>query len=263
MSLLSNIQDRSNSLVVEPEEQVLSEVLESTRLIFTNLSEAMNDHPENAEYFRNVVGYGSFEDALRGLIVNPKTVDHTLGLVLALAVHDQQVSDIFSSLRATPEDELKLAIAGIEARLGTIKRPGAILILCNAIPHLTTGDSTMRYAIFQLVEPLSHVSHRNQAILSTLGVKERYVLQKLLRRLLDMGATTSEARLIFQRTIKEDNTLDMEVLDFIRFGIKSRWLEHFSMESPAALILREESLRGVPGTGFTFMCFHEQHIPDF
>ncbi|GLB40924.1 putative WD40 repeats [Lyophyllum shimeji] len=272
MSLLSNIQDRSNSLVVEPEEQVLSEVLESTRLIFTNLSEAMNDHTENAEYFRNVVGYGSFEDALRGLIVNPKTVDHTLGLVLALAIHDQQVSDIFSSLRATPEDELELAIAGIEARLGTIRRPGAILILWNAIPHLTLGDSSMRYSIFKLVELLSHVSHRNQAILSTLGLvkslferfyatrndptvpeKERYVLQKLLRRLLDMGATTSEARLIFQRTIKEDNTLDMEILDVIRFGIKSRWLEHFSMESPAALILREESLRGVPGTGFTFM----------
>lgn len=52
MSLLSNIQDRPNALVVEPEEQVLSEIQESSRLVFINLSEAMNEHLENAEYFR-------------------------------------------------------------------------------------------------------------------------------------------------------------------------------------------------------------------
>lgn len=130
----------------------------------------------------------------------------------------------------------------------------------------------MRYAIFKLFELLSHVSHRNQAILSSLGLvkslftrfcetrndpavpeKERYILQKLMRRLLDMGATTSEARLIFQKTIREDETLDTEILDVIRFGIKSRWLEHFSMESPAALLMNEESMRGMPPTGFTLM----------
>ncbi|KAF5370942.1 hypothetical protein D9615_009793 [Tricholomella constricta] len=272
MSLLSNIQDRTSSLVVEPEEQVLSEVLKGTRLIFTNLSEAMSDHAENAEYFRNVVGYGSLEDALRGLVGNPKTIDHTLGLILSLAINNFDASNIFSSFRATPEDELEFAIAGIEARLGIIRRPGAILILWNAIPQITAGDDSMRYAILKLFELLSHVSHRNQAILSTLGLvkslfqryyatrndptvpeKERYILQKLLRRLLDMGATTSEARLIFQKAIKEDRTLDTEILDVIRFGIKSRWLEHFSMESPAALVLHEEGLRGVPVTGFTFM----------
>ncbi|KAG5645386.1 hypothetical protein DXG03_006339 [Asterophora parasitica] len=272
MSLLSNIQDRSSALVVEPEEQVLDEVLEGSRLVFTNISEALNDHAENVEYFRNVIGYGSLEDALRGLIANPNTVNHTLGLILSLAMHDFSVSDVFTSLRATHEDQLEFAIAGIEARLGTIRRPDAILILWNAVPQITSGDSAMRYAILKLFELLSHVSHRNQAILSTLGLvkslfqrfystrndttvpeKERYILQKLLRRLLDMGATTSEARLIFQKTIKEDNTLDTEILDVIRFGIKSRWLEHFSMESPAALVLQEEGLKGLPATGFTFM----------
>ncbi|KAG5653218.1 hypothetical protein H0H81_001695 [Sphagnurus paluster] len=274
MSLLSNIQDRSGSLVVEPEEQVLSEVLESTRLIFMNLSEAMNDHAENAAYFQSqdIVGYGSLEDALRGLIANPKTVFHTLGLILSLAIHDFNASDIFASLRTTPEEELERAIVAIEGQLGTIQRSGAILILWNTIPQITASDSAMRYAVLKLFELLSHVSHRNQAILSTMGLvsslfkrfcatrgdvavpeKERYILQKLLRRLLDMGATTSEARLIFQRAIREDNKLDTEVLDVIRFGIKSRWLEHFSMESPATLVLREENSRGVPPTGFTFM----------
>ncbi|KAG6865427.1 hypothetical protein C0991_002665 [Blastosporella zonata] len=271
MSLLSNVQDRSN-LIVEPAEQVLADVLETTRLVISDLSEAMHKHNENAEYFRNVVGYGSLEDALRGLITNSKTVDHTLGLVLALATHDFSVSDVFTTLRATPEEELDTVVAAIEGRLGIIRRPGAILILWNAIPQVAVDDDVMRCAILKLFELLSLASHRNQAILSTIGLvrslfqrfytarsdpavtdKERHILQKLLRRLLDMGATTSEARLIFQKTIKDNNTLDTEILDVVRFGIKSRWLEHFSMESPAALVLREDNFRGLPSAGFTFM----------
>ncbi|KAG6831011.1 hypothetical protein H0H92_013198 [Tricholoma furcatifolium] len=266
MSMLSNAQDRSTSLIVEPAQQILADVLEITHLILLNLSEAMHAHVGNAEYFSNIVGYGSLEDSLRGLILNPTTVDHTLGLVLALATHDFNVADTFTTLRATPDDRFDTTISEIEGRLGIIRRPGAILILWNAIPQVAAGDDVMRFAIFKLFELLSLASHRNQAILSTLGLrfcvarsdptvteKERHILQKLLRRLLDMGATTSEARLVFQRAIKEDNTLDTEILDVIRFGIKSRWLEHFSMESPAALVLRENNLRGLPSAGFTFM----------
>jgi hypothetical protein len=150
-----------------------------------------------------------------------------------------------------------------------------MLILWNAIPQLTAGNASMRYVVFKLFELLSHVSHRNQAVLSSLGIvkstfdrlcdarsdpavseKERHTLQKLLRRLLEMGATTSEARVIFQRAIKQDETLDTEVLDIIRFGMKSRWLEHFSMESHAALVLSEDNMKGLPVAGFTFMVRH-------
>ncbi|KAG6836952.1 hypothetical protein H0H93_000593 [Arthromyces matolae] len=276
MSILSSVQDRSSSLVVEPAEQVLSDILETTRLVMTDLSEAMHAHSENSEYFKNVVGYGSLEDALRGLIINPETVDHVLGLILAVALHDLTVSDVFKTLRVTSEDQFDTTLSRIENRLGVIQRPGAILILWNAIPQVASHDSIMRCAILKLFELLSLANHRNQAILSTLGLvkslfarfysartdttvteKERYILQKLLRRLLDMGATTSEARLIFQKAIKTDEkgekSLDTEILDVIRFGIKSRWLEHLSMESPAALVLQEENMRGLPSAGFTFM----------
>jgi hypothetical protein len=83
--------------------------------------------------------------------------------------------------------------------------------------------------------------------------KERQVLQKLLKRLLEMGATTSEARTIFQKAIKEDEMLDTEVVELIRAGMKSRWLEHFSIESPASLVVSEEGIKGLPITGLTFM----------
>ena len=121
------------------------------------------------------------------------------------------------------------------------------LAFCNTTP--------IHYGMFKLFEELFYVSHRNQGVLPGLGLvksvstrfietrgnegaseKERHVLQKVLRRLLDMGATTSEARRIFQMAVKGDETLDGEILDVIRFGMKSRWLQHFSMESSVALV---------------------------
>ncbi|KAG5335279.1 hypothetical protein C0989_001571 [Termitomyces sp. Mn162] len=272
MSLLSNVQNSSNSLLSEPAEQRPCTSTPRMR----NISEQVHNISRHGVLIttltQDIVGYGSLEDAMRGLITNPQTVYHVLGLILALATHDSGVSDVFTTLRATSEDQLDAALVQIVERLGVIKRPGAILILWNAIPQVASDDGAMRYAILKLFELLSLANHRNQAILSTLGIirslfqrfysakcdptvtdKERHILQKLLRRLLDMGATTSEARLIFQRMIREDQTLDTEILDVVRFGIKSRWLEHFSMESPAALALEEENVRGLSSSGFTFM----------
>lgn len=212
---------------------------------------------------------------MHSLISDNRTVDYTLGLLLSFAIHNFRASDIFSSVRDAQEDELEDVVGAFESRLGTIRHPGAMLILWNAIPQLTAGNASMRYVVFKLLDLLSHFSHRNQAILSGLGMvkstferlcdarrdtavseKERHTLQKLLRRLLEMGATTSEARVIFQRAVRADETLDTEILDIIRFGMKSRWLEHFSMESPAALLLTEDNVKGLPAGGFTFMVRH-------
>ena len=160
------------------------------------------------------------------------------------------------------------------------------MILWNlALPQLTGATSnpdeydSPRYALFKLFELLFHVNHRNHAIICGLGfiksvfgrfyetkldagvlVKERQVLQKLLRRLLEMGATTTEARGIFQKAVvlkevdgKSVEVLDGEILEVVRFGMKSRWVEHFSMETPAAIVVRDDKFKGLPATGFTFM----------
>jgi hypothetical protein len=199
-------------------------------------------------------------------------MDQAMGLLLSFALHDFSISGIFTSLRTTKGAELDEKISEFDARLGVIRRPGAIAILWNLLPRVTTDDPSMRYGILRLFERLLNLNHRNQAILSSLGLvkslfgrfydtrngatvseQERHVLQKLLKGLLEMGATTSEARTIFQKATKEDETLDTDVLEFIRSGMKSRWLEHFSMESPAALVVSEEGIKGMPITGFTFM----------
>ena len=90
-------------------------------------------------------------------------------------------------------------------------------------------------------------------VISCFPRRRKYFLQNLLRRLLDIGATILKAHFIFQKAFKSDEILDTEVLNLIRFGMKSRWLEHLSLESPAALSLKKESFRGLPHNGFTFM----------
>lgn len=273
MSLLSNALPYSGSNSDVPD-HVIADALELVRLIFVNLAEATSENLENCEYFQDIVGYESFSHALRGLTSNQKTADQTLGLIFSFAMQDFDISDVFSSLQNAAEDDVDATLAGFESRLGTIRRPDAMRIIWDFIPALTTENGTKRYVMFKLFEALSHVSHRNHAVLSSLGLlksafhhfcitrndpivpeKERHVLQKFLRRLLDMGATTSVTRSIFQKTLKDDQTLDTEILDTLRFGIKSRWMEHFSMESQAALIMTEDGMRGMPPSGFTFMAW--------
>ncbi len=52
MNVLSTIQSCNDGPVREPDEQVLLEVLETIRMVFMIVSDAISDHPENAEYFR-------------------------------------------------------------------------------------------------------------------------------------------------------------------------------------------------------------------
>ena len=213
-----------------------------------------------------------------------KTILETMGFLLSLSLCDFSLSNFFSSLRDVPHDTIDAKVG--EFHLGTIKYPEALMILWNlALPRLTAASSnpdeydSPRYALFKLFEQLFHVNHRNHAILCGLGLiksvfarfyetkmdagvleKERHVLQKLLRRLLEMGATTTEARGIFQKAVmlkevdgKSSEVLDGEILEVVRFGIKSRWVEHFSMEAPAAIVVRDDKFKGLPATGFTFL----------
>jgi hypothetical protein len=209
---------------------------------------------------------------MRELVSEPKTVNETLGFLMSFALHDFSLCGIFTALRDAEEAELDNKISDLESRLGLIRRPGAIGLLWSFVPQMVADDNHMRYGVCKLFERLSCGSHRNQAILSSLGLvksifdyfdrsredptfteKSRHLLQKLLRRLLDLGATTAEARVIFQNVIKDNETLDADVLELVRAGMKARWPKHFSLENQAAFVLVRGGLKGLPATGFTHM----------
>ncbi|KAJ7075426.1 beach-domain-containing protein [Mycena belliarum] len=250
------------------DEKQVAETIECSRLAFMITSEAINDHAENAQYFRKRVGYEALATAIAALVSDPRTVDYTMGLLLSFAFRNFSLAGAFTSIRTAAAADLDATLLEIVSRLGGIKRPGAMAVLCRLAPQLTGESATMRYGMLKLFELLAGTTHRNHVVFSSLGLagpllarfctpgtseRERNVLQKLLRRLLDMGATPAVARMLFQTVVRGDETLDAELLEVIRYGMKSRWLQHFSMESPASLTLTEEGVKGLPATGFTFM----------
>lgn len=152
----------------------------------------------------------------------------------------------------------------------TIRHPGALRVLFNAIPDLPGEhevSSMRRYFIYKLFERLCVKSHRNHAVISSLSLvsplfdafcpprvlndngavgtqtpampkPERQVLLRLLKRLLELGCTSDDARAMFQRTLvpkksleesteslREDalNGLNADVLEVLRAGMKARW----------------------------------------
>ncbi|KAJ4474264.1 hypothetical protein J3R30DRAFT_3295344 [Lentinula aciculospora] len=270
-SVLSTVQHLDSGPIVEPEEQVLIDVIECTRLVFTVASDALTDHPQNSEYFKIYVGYDSLSSALNELIDNTKTADETLGFLLSFAVSDfTALPGLFSGLRvhsSTAEsDDFDATLGDFEPGLSTatITRPEAIYLLWSFISPKT-------YATLKVFEILAGASHRNRAILSVPEIihpllehlehlapvkekkKEKAVAQKLTKKLLEMGASPNIARGLFQRAIKGDGMLDMDSLELIRAGMKSRWLEHFSFRGSAGMVLKQDGVKALPVTGFTFM----------
>lgn len=198
------------------------------------------------------MGYESLKLALQSLADNLQP--YTLSFLLCLSLGD------FSPHFSRYFVELK-EVSGINK---TIKHAGAVKILWGLVEE---PDDATRYALYKLFELLFAASHRNGAILSSLEIvgpvfrhlkeakdKEKQVLQKLLRKLLEMGASTAEARTLFQASIQvsDCDKLDLDVLDVIRFGMKSRWVEHFSMEGAAGVTL-QGGWKTVPKDGMTFL----------
>lgn len=206
---------------------------------------------------------------------------------MALSLSDFSLEKYFISLRAVEEldGQVDEIVTGAQAKLKTIIRPEPIGILWESAIRLPGSSSkadvafsspTTRYGLYKLFENVFQVNHRNQGVLASLNLvrtlfprfldsrsdaeaseRERHALQKLLRRLLEMGSTTEEARTILKHAVvtEEDGQekLDLEMLDLVRFGMKSRWTEHLSLESPAALVVHEDSCKSLPIPGFTFM----------
>ncbi|KAF9479125.1 beach-domain-containing protein [Pholiota conissans] len=247
-------------VLIEPPSQVKDNTLECIRLVFTVLSEAMDGSIENEIYFRTKVGYQSLKLGLQSLPTDLEL--HILSFLLSLALSDFSpfFSEFFLQL-----DDVDENVKGMEKK---INHAGAIKILWELGEESTTST---RYGLYKVLEALLSASHRNGGVLSSLGIisdvfrrlkeatdKEKYVLQKLLRKLLEIGASTAEARGLFQAALKgaDHDKLDPDILDVIRYGMKSRWVEHFSMEGGAAISLQgvqqDWRWKTLPKEGMTF-----------
>ncbi|TFY62229.1 hypothetical protein EVJ58_g3994 [Rhodofomes roseus] len=265
MSVLSTLQ------AVEDEE-AKTEILEATRLAFVMLSEALEDHVENREYFQHSVGFDSLGQAMSTLVSDTATVRHTLGFLVSLGLHKFSMTGIFDIGTEADYAQLDHRIRDFEPAFGPIRHAEAFRLLFSFIPQASADGRPLRYCVLKLLERLSYHSHRNHCLLSSLALveplfrrycewkedadiakPERQIVQKLLRRFIDVGTSTDEAAVMFQRAVREDNTLDADVLEVLRAGMKVKWPEHLSLEDSAAIQVPHHDTRGLPLAGFTFM----------
>ncbi|KAG8823617.1 hypothetical protein FRC17_009281 [Serendipita sp. 399] len=195
--------------------------METIRLAFAILSEGMRDHPVNTDYFNKQVGYTLLKQAITSLLTDERTAAQTVGYLLALCLHNFSVSNLFVDLRASLPSTAKIdsIIAQNEHRLGKVRLPAVVLVMMEMVDSMPRDDSMLPYATLKLVERLVSLNHRNHSMLNEAGLvqhvfaklyargtnvdemddAERSVLQRMLRRLLEMGASTAETRMIYQR----------------------------------------------------------------
>ncbi|KAH7092832.1 beach-domain-containing protein [Auriculariales sp. MPI-PUGE-AT-0066] len=257
------------------------ETSEGTRLAFAILAEAVRAHPVNKDWFEVTPrGYELLEQAILPLVCDQRTVDQTFGFLLALALQDFSHAGLFVSLRQGGGlAEAESLLTQSTTRLGHIQSPKAILVAVHLLEQVPK-DLLLVYSLFKMIERLSMASHRNQAALNALGLvgilfarqyannaaddeipaQVQLVLSKLLRRMLDMGASMQESHAIFQHAVRRSpegvDSLNMPVVDLLRTGMRAKWPEHFSMEGAAALVMKEPSPKGMPcPSGFSFVAW--------
>lgn len=218
-----------------------------------------------------MVGYEPLKLSFENLSSEPETTVPLLGLLLSFVLHEPAVEPLFKSLQAASIDQVDDVLAEYDAHLQTIHHPGALPLLWS-LHHRVWTIPSLRLGLSKILGRLATACHRNLSVMSNAGLvlpilqyllssrgdgdvsdSERHAWQKLLRRLLELGAAPSHARLILEKVIGEDETLDAEMLDLVRYGMRSRWVDHFSMESSSAFIVTDEDSKGLPTTGITFM----------
>jgi len=153
----------------------------------------------------------------------------------------------------------------VQAHLGVIRQPGGVRVLWDSLTDMTPES---RGATLQALEYLSSQCLRNRAILSDLNTatsllqlflasppdsRERRRIQKTLRRVLELGASVSEARLLLQSAVLSGDRLHPDVLEIVRGAARGRWPSHVSFMSPASLSFSHSGVKALPYGGFTYM----------
>jgi hypothetical protein len=169
----------------------LAEILHNAHLVFLVLSEAMNERPENTQYFnvstpshpflheycvlimplhiQTRVGYDVLAQAIHGLLSDVRTQHTTLGLLLALALHDFSLSTLPASIFAPAS--VNTALIQFESQTLLIQHSGAVRLLWDVIFSDPAGAGMLDSGPFiELFNILSRASHRNQVVLSSIGL---------------------------------------------------------------------------------------------
>lgn len=217
------------------------------------------------------VGFESLTQAISPFARDPETLDQAFGFLLSLALANFSICNAFQSFRNPKSRESELS--RFEQRIGVIVLPQAILAITKLLVHIPEKDNILPYCTFRIIERLAMFSHRNQASLNALGLggilferlyslapshtispQTEMIMQKLLKRMLGIGASTQDVRVMFKKVVRDGDTLESHILEILRMSMRVKWPEHFSLNGTASIELREAGGKGMfSPQGFTFM----------
>ena len=153
----------------------------------------------------------------------------------------------------------------VQTHLDVIRQPAGIQVLWDSLADIPPESQNIT---LQALECLTSKYLRNRAILNNLNIAsplldlfltsppdshERKRIQKTLKRVLELGVSASEARLILRSAVLPGDRLHPEVLEAVRGVARGRWPTHISFMSPASLSFSHSGLEALPHTGFTYM----------
>ena len=176
---------------------------------------------------------------------------------MSFAIQDFNLSDYYLPDQSDAPE--------VQAHLDVIRQPSGIRVLWDS---LTDMPPESRDATLQALEYLTSQCLRNRAILNNLNIassllqvllasppdsRERRQIQRTLRRVLELGVSVSEVRLILQSVVLPDDRLHPEVLEVVRGAARGKWPSHISFMSPASLSFRLSGVKALPYAGFTYM----------
>ncbi|KAK7014831.1 hypothetical protein R3P38DRAFT_2786978 [Favolaschia claudopus] len=156
-----------------------------------------------------------------------------MGLLLSFAFRNFSLCGAFKSIRNGVAD-VNTTHREVVSRLGGIKRPGVMALLCRLTPQRVRDDVNMRHGVLKLFEYPSNTTH---VVFSSFGLAE-----PLPRRFCTAGMPELE-RNVLQSCCRQGGR---------NFG--RRVAGSYSVcDEVAALRLTEENVKGLHVTGFTFM----------
>ncbi|KAH7890525.1 hypothetical protein F5I97DRAFT_1922982 [Phlebopus sp. FC_14] len=255
----------------------VQESLDVIQLAFTVASKALDGNETNLHFFQDHVGYAALSNACEALLVYTVTSRKTLGCLLSLSMHDFTLVDLFITFQEVSCSLADLDIPFLELApsFGPIRLPFVFRIAWDFLARSLASNRSLRIVTYKSLEYLTQSSHHNLVALSMTGVlaplfsyfsssmadnrnsddlaPEHRLLSKILRRLFEMGASTEVARRLLQCSVKEDRTLDPDMVELVRASLRSPWPQHISLIGSSAIAMQLRDSRALPVSGFTFM----------
>ncbi|KAJ1299892.1 hypothetical protein OPQ81_005012 [Rhizoctonia solani] len=244
-------------------------------LVMQVFSTAMIDHPINQTHFKHNVGYNALESSASDYLNRPEpgTKAMVLSSLAAFVFQLPSLSAFLPSIDAQPHDSSDGTVMPMGDYITQLDTPSARISHPLAIPILlrltwSLANETYSFAMAKLFDRLAAVSYANRAAMAGSGVvrivwdrlyplptsksaapveipaQESHALQKLLRRVIDVGAPLSDLKHLFKRT-SSGGPVGLKTLGTLKGNPQARWPSFLSFRGEGCgLDVQNLNLRG-------------------